>query len=107
MKSYISEKIKQYGPDLKFLNIIINQEIQSMIAKQDCRNKLTREIISRKNMKYWYQQHVLKSLGPIDRKFHDHGKNDGFVFYEFIIKQCSSFCKYTNISVMKKKHQNK
>ena len=45
----------------------------------------------------------LKSLGPIDRKFHGHGKNDGFVLYEYIIKQCSSFCKYTNISVMKKK----
>ena len=46
----------------------------------------------------------LKSLGPIDRKFHGHGKNDGFVLYEYIIKQCSSFCKYTNISVMKKKN---
>ena len=44
----------------------------------------------------------LKSLGPIDRKFHGHGKNDEFVLYEYIIKQCSSFCKYTNISVMKK-----
>ena len=45
----------------------------------------------------------LKSLGPIDRKCHGHGKNDRFVLYEYIIKQCSSFCKYTNISVMKKK----
>ena len=45
----------------------------------------------------------LKSLGPIDRKFHGNGKNDGFVLYEYIIKQCSSFCKYTNISVMKKR----
>ena len=44
----------------------------------------------------------LKSLGPIDRKFHGHGENDGFVLYEYIIKQFSSFCKYTNISVMKK-----
>ena len=43
----------------------------------------------------------LKSLGPIDRK-HGHGDNDGFVLYEYIIKQCSSFGKYTNISVMKK-----
>ena len=34
----------------------------------------------------------LKSLGPIDRKFHGHGKNDEFVLYEYIIKQCSSFC---------------
>ena len=50
------------------------------------------------------QAHLhLKSLGPIDRKFHGHGENDGFVLYEYIIKQCSSFCKYTNISVMKKK----
>ena len=48
-------------------------------------------------------QHVgLKSLGPIDRKFHGHDENDGFVLYEYMIKQCSSFCKYTNISVMKK-----
>ena len=46
--------------------------------------------------------HHLKSLGPIDRKFHGHGENDGFVLYEYIIKQCSRFCKYTNISVMKK-----
>ena len=44
-----------------------------------------------------------KSLGPIDCKFHGHGKNDGFVLYEFITKQCSRFCKYTNISVMKKR----
>ena len=43
----------------------------------------------------------LKSLGPIDRKFHGHGENDEFVLYEYIIKQCSSFCKYTN-SVVKK-----
>ena len=50
---------------------------------------------------------ILKSLGPIDRKFHGHGKNDEFVLYEYIIKQCSSFCKYTNISVMKKKCQIK
>ena len=35
-----------------------------------------------------------KSLGPIDRKFHGHGENDGFVFYEYIIKQVISFCKY-------------
>ena len=35
----------------------------------------------------------LKSLGPIDRKFREHGENDGFVLYEYIIKQCSSFCK--------------
>ena len=46
---------------------------------------------------------LLKSLGPIDRKFHGHGENDGFVLYEYIIKQCSSLCKYTNISVMGKK----
>ena len=45
---------------------------------------------------------TLKSLGPIDRKFHGHGQNDGFVLYEYLIKQCSTFCKYTNIRVMKK-----
>ena len=50
---------------------------------------------------------MLKLLGPIDRKFHGHCKNDGFVLYEYIIKQCSSFCKYTNISFMKKKCQIK
>ena len=44
----------------------------------------------------------LKSLGPIDHKFHGHGENDGFVLYEYIIKQVIGFCKYTNISVMKK-----
>ena len=44
----------------------------------------------------------LKSLGPIDRKFHGHGENDAIVFYEYIIEKFSSFCKYTNISVMKK-----
>ena len=46
--------------------------------------------------------YLLKSLGPIDHKFHGHGENDEFVLYEYIIKQCSSFYKYTNISVMKK-----
>ena len=45
---------------------------------------------------------ILKSLGPIDRKFHEHGEYNGDVLYEHIIKQCSSFLKYTNISVMKK-----
>ena len=44
----------------------------------------------------------LKSLGPIDRKFHGNGENDGFVLYEYTIKQCSIFCKYTTIGVMKK-----
>ena len=46
----------------------------------------------------------LKSPGPIDRKFHGHGENDGFVLYEHIIKQFSSFCKHTNISDLKKKN---
>ena len=45
---------------------------------------------------------ILKSLGPIDRKFHGHSEKYGFVSYEDIIQQCSSFCKYTKISVMKK-----
>ena len=49
-----------------------------------------------------YSIQYLKSLGPIDRKFHGHGENDGFVLYGYLIKQFSSFCKYTNISVMKK-----
>ena len=51
---------------------------------------------------------ILKSLGPINRKFHGHGKSDGFVLCEYKIKQCSRFCKYTctNISVMKKTLKN-
>ena len=49
----------------------------------------------------------LKSLGPIDRKFHGHGENDGFVLYEYITKQFSSFCKHTNISDLKKNCQIK
>ena len=53
------------------------------------------------------QKAHLKLLGPIDRKFHGHGENDGFVLYEYIIKQFSSFCKYANISGMKKKCQIK
>ena len=38
----------------------------------------------------WFH-YFLKSLGPIDRKFHGHGENDGFVLYEYIIKQFSCF----------------
>ena len=34
---------------------------------------------------------MLKSLGPIVRLFHEHGKNDGFVLYEYISQQFSSF----------------
>ena len=51
--------------------------------------------------------HILKSLGPIDRKFHGHGENDEFVLYEHIIKQFSGFCKHTNISDLQKKLSNK
>ena len=46
------------------------------------------------------------SLGPIDRKFHKHGENDGFVLYEHIIKQFSSFCTHTNINVMNNNEKN-
>ena len=49
----------------------------------------------------------LKSLGPIDRKFHGHGKKDRFVLYEYKISKCSSFCKYTNINVTKKERSKK
>ena len=38
-------------------------------------------------------------LIPIDRKFIGHGENDGFVLYGYTIKQCSNFCKYTDISI--------
>ena len=60
--------------------------------------------ISRKSVERFQRSWMtngFKSLGLINRKFHAHGKNDGFVLYEYIIKQCSSYCKYTNIS---KKH---
>ena len=33
----------------------------------------------------------LKSLGPIERKFHGHGENDGLKLYEYIMKQYSNF----------------
>ena len=36
------------------------------------------------------QNKVLKSLGPIDRNFFGHGRSDGFVLYEYIIKQYSN-----------------
>ena len=50
----------------------------------------------------------LKSLGPIDRTMiHGHGKNVGFVLFEYIIKPCSRFYKYTNIRVMKKNQRKK
>ena len=44
----------------------------------------------------------LKSPGMIDRKCHGHGENDGFVLYDFLIKESSSF---TNIqtSALRKK----
>ena len=45
------------------------------------------------NLKMLKENWSLKSLGPIHRKFYRHGKNDGFVLYEYVIKQCSSFCK--------------
>ena len=47
-------------------------------------------------------KHQLKSLSQFDRELHGHGKKDGFVLDEYIMKQCSSCWKYTNISVMKK-----
>ena len=67
---------------------------------------------SRSSSVWWFPFIVfclidLKSLGPIDRKFHGHGENGGFVLNEYIIKQFSSFCKYTNISVMIQKMSNK
>ena len=39
---------------------------------------------------------------PIDRRFHGHGENDGFVLYEYIIKQVISFCKYKHQRYEKK-----
>ena len=46
---------------------------------------------------------TIKSLGPIDCKFRGHGKNDGYVLYEYIIKQCSNFSKYTKYQRYEKK----
>ena len=34
---------------------------------------------------------MLKSLGPIDRKFHGHGKNDEFVLYEYLLNNAVVF----------------
>ena len=49
-------------------------------------------VIQNDNTLLLFTIHIqLKSLGPIDRKFHGHGENDGFVLYEHIIKQFSSF----------------
>ena len=58
---------------------------------------------------FWRRRFLnfFKLLGPIDRKFHGHGENDGFVLYEHIIKQFSSFCKHKNIGDLKKKLSNK
>ena len=51
---------------------------------------------------------LIKSLGPIDRKFHEHGKNDGFVLYEYKIKPCSSFLRiYKHQELWKKKIKEK
>ena len=44
----------------------------------------------------------LKSLGPIDRKFHGHGEKDGIVLYEYIIKQFSSLQTYEHQRFEKK-----
>ena len=53
------------------------------------------------SLKSRFIRKVLKSLGPIDRKFYGHGEIDGFVLCEYVIKQCSTFREYTNINVMK------
>ena len=37
---------------------------------------------------------MLKSLGPIDRKFQGHGEKDGFVLNEYII---NNFVVFANI----------
>ena len=57
--------------------------------------------VSRKSVERFQRSWVTNGFKSLV-KFHGHGKNDGFVLYEYIIKQCNSFCKYTNISVMKK-----
>ena len=50
-----------------------------------------REIFSLNNALFWTVIN-LKSLGPIDRTMiHEHGKNDGFVLFEYIIIPCSRF----------------
>ena len=48
----------------------------------------------------------LKSQGPIDRKFHGHGKNYGFVLYEYIFKQRSSFWNTQTSGLWKKIKEN-
>ena len=48
--------------------------------KKSKKSKMKEELLIQR------QTQLLKSLGPIDRKFHGHGENDGFVLYEHIIK---------------------
>ena len=82
-------------------------------AKWNEKKKITRifKWLFKLYVKYVLQlkkkQQQLKSLGPIDRKFHGHGEKDGIVLYEYIIKQFSGFCKHTNISDLKKNCQIK
>ena len=74
---------------LKWIHLFITRQKKQ---KQQSSNELT-------NLPNYIQltlydlrnEPCLKSLGPIDRKFHGHGENDGFVLYEHIIKQFSSF----------------
>ena len=61
-----------------------------------------RQILKIISFSNYYRFHLISQV-LIDRKFHGKGKNDEFVLYEYLIKQCSSFCKYTDLSVMKKK----
>ena len=58
-------------------------------------------MIKMTSLKSRFIRKISKSLGLIDRKFFEQGENDGFVLCEYIIKQCSTFCKYTHMNVMK------
>ena len=48
----------------------------------------------------------LKSLGPIDRKFHGHGKNDRFVLYEILSNNAVLLQKYKHQRYEKKIKEN-
>ena len=49
----------------------------------------------------------LKSLGPIDRKLHGHGENDGFVLCEYIILIMQKFSQIYKHQRCEKKDQRK
>ena len=58
--------------------------------------------IFQKQRQFSLKDGCLKSLGPIDRKFHGHGENDGFVLYEYIINNAVVFANIQTSALWKK-----